>query len=312
MIRTTIPAERFVDLCILHLLGRDPDPATRASGLKAYERDGESGVVRALVANPEFVQAHYDRIVQRSARTLPGIDLAEDVQRELVRVLAGYMGAMPWRDEPKPGLRYRARNQYFPGGDAMLLYGILRRFRPNRIVEIGSGFSSAVMLDTDEHFMDKATNFDFVEPHPDRLRQLVGDCDAARVRIHQTTVQDAPQELFTTLVENDVLFVDSSHVVKFGSDLLHIMNEILPRLARGVLVHFHDIFWPFDYPKSWYALGRAWNEAFALRHFLMFNPLFRIICFADWLKLHERPLLDAHLPLLPHYDAGSLWLVRVR
>jgi predicted O-methyltransferase YrrM len=339
---TDPPGTPFVDRCILHLLGRDPDPATRAACLQAWQAGGEVAVVRHLAALDEFVararreallakadawppghfhsalpdpalvQAHYERLVARDRRTLPGIDLRESEQRRLVAELAPFMADLPWRDDPVPGLRYHAANPYFPGGDALLLYGLLRRQPPRRIVEVGSGFSSAVMLDTDERFLGGRTRFDFVEPHPDRLLGLLAEGDHARVRVHRVPVQEAPLELFTTLAPDDVLFIDSSHVVKLGSDLEHLIDEVLPRLGAGVLVHFHDVFWPFEYPKAWYALGRAWNEAYALRHLLLDNDAFRIVCFADWLRTHERPLLERHLPLLPHYDAGSLWLVRNR
>ena len=326
----------------MHLLGRDPDGATRAVGRRGYASGGETGAVNALVALPEFmlrtrrdavkakgdawapghfhspipdpdlVQQTYERVVRRTDKTLPGIDLDGEGQRELVRRLGPFMPDMPWRDQPVAGLRYHGNNTFFPGGDAMLLQAMLRLHRPARVVEVGSGFSSALMLDTNQHFLGGQTRFDFVEPYPERLHQLLGGDDKQHARIHETPVQDTPLDLYTSLQSNDVLFVDSSHVVKFGSDLLHLLNEILPRLTPGVLVHFHDIFWPFDYPKTWYALGRAWNEVYALRHFLAFNSAFRIVCFADWLRLHENALLAEHIPLLPHYDAGALWIVRGR
>jgi predicted O-methyltransferase YrrM len=336
-----ISAERFVDQCILLLLGRDSDAATQAVGLRGYASDGECGAIKALAGLPEFtartrrdavkakgdawapghfhspipdaelVQRTYERVVRRLDRTLPGIDLDEDAQRDLVRRLGPFMHGIPWDDTPVKGVRYYGNNPYFPGGDALLLQALLRLRPPQRVVEIGSGFSSALMLDTDQVYLGSRTRFDFVEPFPERLRELLRDGDAGRAHIHETPVQDTPLDLCTSLQAGDVLFVDSSHVVKFGSDLLHILNEILPRLLSGVLVHFHDVFWPFEYPKHWYALGRAWNEAYALRHFLTFNSAFRIVCFADWLRLHEREFLAEHIPLLPHYDAGSLWLARV-
>jgi predicted O-methyltransferase YrrM len=335
---TTDP-EHFVDLCILHLLGRHADPETRRIGCAAYGDGGEAAVVRALAALPEFVAhtcraavarkadvwgaghfhspvpdadyvlAHWDRLVDRSAHPLPGIDLGEERQLQLVRELGAYMPDLPWRDTPVAGLRYITDNEFFPGGDALLLYAMLRHLRPRRVIEVGSGFSSAAMLDTDERFLASATTFDFIEPYPARLEQFV--TADARHRIHRGMVQDVPLELFDGLGARDVLFIDSSHVVKFGSDVLHLLDAVLPRLRAGVVVHFHDIFWPFDYPKQWYTHGRSWNEAYAVRHFLAFNSQFRILLFADWLRATQTALLAAHLPLLPHYPAGSLWLERI-
>lgn len=339
--RDLLTTGRVIERTILYLLGRDPDPLTHALALRAFERGGEAAMVRALTELPEFVQrvrreaaspkadawgqghfhsplpdpasvqADYERTVDASVRALPGIDLREDAQRELVMALSRFLPEMPWKEHAVAGLRYYEQNQFFPGGDAMLLYGMLRHFRPQRVVEIGSGFSSAVMLDTDELFLGGTTRFDFVEPYPDRLLHLIRRGSERRT-IHRKPVQEVPLELAVGLAAGDMLFVDSSHVVKFGSDVLWILNEILPRLAPGVLVHFHDIFWPFDYPKEWYARGWAWNEGFALRHFLTFNSRFRILCFGDWLRRHEREWLGVHMPLLPQYASGSLWLERTQ
>ena len=99
--------------------------------------------------------------------------------------------------------------------------------------------------------------------------------------------------LFRELHAGDVLFVDSTHVAKVGSDVNHIFFEILPILQPGVVVHFHDIMYPFEYEPKWIYTGVAWNEAYMLRAFLMFNPTFKILLFNSFLA-HLHPCATTH------------------
>ena len=108
--------------------------------------------------------------------------------------------------------------------------------------------------------------------------------DEAGLTIHETIVQNLPIELFTTLEANDILFIDSSHVLKLGSDVSLLFLEVLPRLRPGVVVHIHDIATSFEYPLEWYEEGRAWNEAPALRAFLAFNQAYEILYFCDYMN----------------------------
>ena len=121
-------------------------------------------------------------------------------------------------------------------------------------------------------------------------------------------VQDVSPEHFQSLEANDVLFIDSSHVMKVGSDVVYLLSDVLPSLKRGVVVHFHDIFWPFEYPESWLLDGRAWNEAYGLKAFLQFNSSFEIVFFNSYLSVHHRNILERHLPLFLRNPGGSLWL----
>ena len=144
---------------------------------------------------------------------------------------------------------------------AIILYALLRRLRPKRIIEVGSGFSSALMLDSNDRFLDGSICSTFIEPYPERLRSLLTEHDKGRIELLQTAVQSVPRDVFAPPVTNDILFIDSSHVTKIGSDVNYLLFEILPRLKPGVVVHVHDVMWPFEYPKEWLMEGRAWNEA---------------------------------------------------
>ncbi len=126
---------------------------------------------------------------------------------------------------------------------------MLRAIKPSRIVEIGSGFSSAVMLDTSERFLELQPKLTFVEPFPDRLLELLSDNDRSRCRIIEKKIQDVTDAPWDELRSGDILFIDSSHVSKCGSDVNQLFFEILPRLAVGVIVHVHDVFLILSTPK---------------------------------------------------------------
>ncbi|HKW95839.1 MAG TPA: class I SAM-dependent methyltransferase, partial [Methylomirabilota bacterium] len=117
---------------------------------------------------------------------------------------------------------------------------------------------------------------------------------------------------FRELDESDILFIDSTHVVKLGSDVNYIFREILPSLRVGVYVHFHDVFYPFEYPAAWHREGRAWTEAYLLRSFLTFNSAYEIVLYNTFLEHFHREEFARHMPLCLENEGGSIWLRRVR
>jgi len=206
--------------------------------------------------------------------------------------------------------RYRVRNNAFDIGDACMLRASLLLHRPARLVEVGSGWSSACVLDTlAEHGLD--TKVTFIEPYPRNLLARLRPDDHDRVEIVESPLQDVPTELFASLAPGDLLFIDSSHVFKPGSDVDDYLARILPAVAVGVHVHVHDIFWPFEVPPGWLDEGRAWNEAAALRTFLQGNPSWEIVVFNDYLGRYHRDVIEEHLPQMLESVGGSIWLQRV-
>jgi hypothetical protein len=199
-------------------------------------------------------------------------------------------------------------NDYFGGGDAVILFGLLQYCSPTRVIEIGSGFSSALMLDTNDVFCQGRIQFTFIEPHAERLNRLLTPTDRLTVRLHKSEIQKVPLELFDHLKCNDVLFVDSSHVAKIGSDVNHIIFQILPRLKPGVLIHFHDVFYPFEYPLDWIREGRAWNEAYLLRAFLQYNLEFEVVLFNNFAVQRWQDYVVANAPIMARNSGSSLWL----
>ena len=238
-----------------------------------------------------------------------GIDLQTEDQIELVASFKRYYAGIPFSDRKKAGTRYYFDNDFYSYTDGIMLYSMMRHFNPKRIIEIGSGFSSALMLDTNELFFNGEIKLTFIEPYPERLFSLLNDKDKKAATIIQSNVQTTPLENFSALEAGDILFVDSSHVVKTGSDVNYILFEILPILQRGVLIHFHDVFYPFEYPKAWVLMGRNWNEDYFLKAFLTNNDQFRIKLFSQYLHSHHKDVFK-DMPLTYTTPGGNLWLAK--
>jgi predicted O-methyltransferase YrrM len=218
-----------------------------------------------------------------------------------------FYAEMPFKSEKQDDVRYYFENDFFCYSDGILLYSLIRYLKPKKIIEIGSGFSSAVMLDTNELFFNSEIELTFIEPYPERLYNAIKENDKKSTTIIVSEVQQVSLEKFEELNAGDVLFIDSSHVVKTGSDVCFILFEILPILKGGVIIHFHDIFYPFEYLKEWVVEGRNWNEDYFLKAFLMYNTAFQIILFPDYLhKMHSK--IYNQMPLCYKNTGGSLWI----
>lgn len=243
-------------------------------------------------------------------QSLPGVELDRDAMIGLWRELAPHMQSAPFAWEAKPGLRYRYDNGAYSWGDGLVLHALMRHLRPKRLIEVGSGWSSACIVDTNEQFLGSTCDVTCIEPYPALLHETVGTPQSP-FRIVESGIQTVPLALFDTLSPGDILFIDSTHVVRTGSDVTHELLEILPRIAPGVIVHFHDIFWPFEYPRVWAVEeNRAWNEIYALRAFLSGNAQWRILMFNDFLAKNEAGLIGETCPAFLNNPGGSLWLER--
>ena len=262
--------------------------------------------------SPEEVHRDAGRLFGPPPETLPGIELNEGAQLALLEEIKRYYGALPFPSEKSAEQRYFYENPAYSYSDAIFLYGMIRHAAPKRIVEVGSGHSSCVMVDTAELFLGGDVDFTFIEPYPGRLLSLLRPGDLRRVKILAQRVQDIALEPFLALERNDILFIDSSHVMKVGSDVHHLLTEILPRLRPGVYVHVHDVMYPFEYPEEWITEGRAWNESYALRAFLTFNDVFEIVLFNTYLERFHRDIFERDMPLCLKNEGGSIWLRRVR
>jgi hypothetical protein len=257
------------------------------------------------------VRADDERLFQPGPPELAGIDMNQRGQLAMLERFAALYGEMPFRATPAPGQRYGFENPAFSYADAIVLYSMIRHAQPRRIIEVGSGHSSCAMLDVNQQFFANAIQLTFIEPYDELLRSLIQPEDFTRVAIIPQRVQDVPLERFAALSANDILFIDSTHVAKIGSDVNYLFFEVLPRLNAGVYVHLHDIFYPFEYPKEWVYGGRAWNEAYLLRAFLQFNRAFEVVYMNNYmLRFHQAEIVKA-LPLVQKNWGGSVWLRRV-
>ena len=204
-------------------------------------------------------------------------------------------------------LRYAKGNPMYPEADAALLHSMLRENCVKKIIEIGSGFSTCVMLDTNEYWMNHEMEIISIEPYPERLLKNMRETDKAHCTIIQDYVQNVSLEIFDSLKENDVLFIDSSHVTKCGGDVLHEYFNILPRLKSGVLIHIHDIFNEFSYPKEWLKQGRPYTEGFILRALLTNSNAYEILFFQHMMLCSHRTLMEEVLGS-ERMHGGSIWL----
>ena len=249
-----------------------------------------------------------------------GIDLREEKQLALFDTLAEILDDdLPFpagpSGEDRNATRYYFENPAYSWSDGMVLHALLRHLRPRHVIEVGSGYSSAMTLDTTERWLDAGTDgpveVTFVEPYSELLRSLLRPGDEERVRIHEIAVQDVPFSVFEALGAGDVLFIDSTHVVKAGSDVNHLLFEVLPRLSAGVWIHLHDIFFPFEYPRDWVLEGRAWHEVYVLRALLTGNDAFEIRWFQSYMWMRHRTLLEGRLPAMAKNPGGNIWLQKV-
>jgi hypothetical protein len=262
------------------------------------------------IPSPDAIREHAARSHAAPTAELPGICLNERRQLELLDALKLYYQDLPFPELKTAARRYFFQNPAYSYSDAICLYGMIRHVRPRRIIEVGSGYSSCVILDTNELFFDNNIGCTFIDPYPERLQSLIRKDDHARIAIVPKRVQDVDPGRFHELAANDILFIDSTHVAKIGSDVNHIIGNILPALRPGVYVHFHDIFYPFEYPLEWLEEGRVWTEAYLLRAFLAFNSVYDIVLFNTFLERFYRDEFVQHMPLCLKNEGGSIWLQR--
>ncbi len=256
----------------------------------------------------DAVRGEEARLFAAAGREIAGVDMREAEQLALLRAFEPFYQEMPFGPDRKDGWRYYFENPAYSYSDAVFLYCMIRSCQPRHIIEVGSGFSSCVTLDTNERYFGNSIETTFVEPYPDLLHSLLKPGDRERARIIPARLQDVPLEEFDGLEANDILFIDSTHVAKIGSDVNYILFEILPRLSQGVYVHFHDIFFPFEYPREWIYEGRAWNECYVLRAFLQYNSSFSIVLMNTFLQHFHRDYFADHMPLCLKNTGGSIWL----
>ncbi|MEX1202382.1 MAG: class I SAM-dependent methyltransferase [Ferruginibacter sp.] len=249
-------------------------------------------------------------------KEMKGINLNVDYQVQLLKKMATAFSEMHFAKEKTASQRYYTNNPSFPEADALALALMMRHYKPKRIIEVGSGYSSMVMLDVNEQFFDNGIDITFVEPYPDMmLNKLLTNNDRNTVTVYEQKIQVVDPKIFLALEENDILFIDNSHVSKTGSDVNHVFFEVLPYIKKGVVVHIHDIFHQFIYPQAWVLEYRLnWNEIYTLRSFLMYNDTFQLEMFVNHLQKENAPMLETILPGMAEKTGtgGSCWMRKIK
>ncbi len=211
-----------------------------------------------------------------------GIDMNEEGQLNLLSIFSSKFKQeyerLP-RSKTQVPYQYHLNNGWFESVDAEILYCMIRHFKPKKIFEIGSGYSTYLSAQAILKNKEEDNTFECelvaIEPYPNDV--LVAGFPGLS-KLLTKEVQDIPLSEFKKLQENDILFIDSSHVLKVGSDVQYEILEILPTVNKGVIIHFHDIFLPTEYPKDWILKDyRFWNEQYLLQAFLAFNNHFEVL-----------------------------------
>jgi predicted O-methyltransferase YrrM len=201
---------------------------------------------------------------------------------------------------------FHFNNGVFDGTDALVLHCMIRHFRPARIIEIGSGYSSRVAARA--ALINGGTSLTCIDSYPTEVMRR-GFPGLDRLIIED--VQQVGFETFAGLNDGDVLFIDSAHVIRTGGDVQYLYLEVLPRLAPGVIVHIHDIFLPFNYPRTWLLDEvRFWNEQYLLQAFLTFNPEFELLLSNHYLGTYHEDVLREVFPDSPWHGGCSFWMRR--
>lgn len=270
-----------------------------------YEKWGQPGHFYNPIPNLDESEL-YEYAENSSQNLYAGLTLNLENQKKFVESCIELYKELPFPINHQAPFLYHFDNPNYSYSDSIFYYFIIRKFTPKRIIEIGSGYSTCVALDVNRHFFDNQIDITCVEPYPSLLLDL---CKENKPKLFDKKIQEINLDLFDTLNANDILFVDSSHVLKTGSDLNHIFFQILPKLKSGVLIHFHDIFNEFKYPKEWiHNFNRGWNELYALKLFLMYNNNFEIIAFNHFLIENDEKWFAEHMPLCLKNRGGSIWI----
>ena len=244
---------------------------------------------------------------RRLVKSLPGITIDEEAEQAHLDRIATTARSCSFPQHKTEGWRYYFENPAYSYGDSLSLHAMLLHLKPKQVIEVGSGYSSAMMLDTNEKWLSGSTALTFIEPYPDLLKSLFKNEDYQKHTIREEGVQETPLDLFLSLEADDILFIDSTHVSKLGSDVNRLFLEIIPALHPGVCVHVHDICWPFNYPPQWLQEGRAWNEAYLLQALLQHNTRYKIEYFSDHALRTRTDWVAKEAPLLERNPGAHIW-----
>ncbi len=289
-------------------------------------RRARSGVVRALrkptrrLGFDLEVRTFYSPIPDLSMlgddvfshrSSLPGIELDLDSQLAYIeRELGEFVGEFsPPRSPTADRTEFFLDNGLFQSGDAELLYAVIRRHRPRTVLELGAGFSTLVAAAAVRANRAHGHETRLISCDPYASRQTAATVDGL-AELRSVAAERIDEAEFGALGDGDVLFIDSSHTVRVGGDVVHLLCEVVPRLAPGVLVHVHDVYLPYQYPREWFEqLHWYWAEQYLLQALLVDNPRLQVLIAAHALWRERRDGLTHLIPTIgTRHSPLSFWI----
>ncbi len=260
---------------------------------------------------PEFSAITQEQALKRRFST--AIDWQLEAQLDFVEKLSAYSGEIQQlAEEQDSTLKFNFFNDFYFELDAAVYYALLRQVKPAQVIEIGCGYSTQIAAKAIARNQQegKVGKIICIEPYPEsRLTEA-----NLEFQLINEKVETMDLKVFEQLDPGDILFIDSTHTVKFGSDVCREILEILPAISSGVWIHFHDIFFPYDYPPKWLIEERrAWNEQYMLEAFLAYNHSFQVVLANHWLSVdYPQEVAKIWSGVLnwkdPYHHCGSLWL----
>jgi predicted O-methyltransferase YrrM len=261
---------------------------------------------------PNFSDITQEQVLKKRVST--AIDWNLEAQINLLQKLSLYqLEICQIKDEKDSSLRFNFFNDFYSEIDAAIYYTLIREIKPTKIIEIGCGYSTqiAALAIAQNQQEGKTGKIICIEPYPEP--QLVEANLDVELLIER--VENIDLKIFEQLSSGDILFIDSTHTVKFGSDVCREILEILPALTSGVWIHFHDIFFPYDYPPEWLIEKRlAWNEQYMVEAFLAYNSHFEVVLANHWLSVDYPQEVAKIWPGVikwekdPYHHCAGLWL----
>ena len=236
-------------------------------------------------------------------------------QKVLNEIFPRYISAYQYPefpDETFTDTQYYTQNSQFSWLDSRTLFVLLNHWKPKRMIEVGSGFSSLLTAHVNHNYLEDSINFSCVEPYP---REFLKKKIPGLNKVIVEKVEDVDKALFAALEAGDILFIDSSHVSKTGSDVNFLFFEILPILKKGVKIHIHDIFFPYDYPKEWVLKdNRSWNEQYLLRALLMYSDTFKVLfgCSYAYYKFPDLVVKALNHQKKQGFGGCSIWIEKTK
>lgn len=256
---------------------------------------------------PQFNFSQLKRSLYKN-RSFPGIDFNLKKQLKNLSLLTYKNELIELNLEKKsPNYNFNIKNNFFENGDAEIYYQLIRHLKPKNILEIGSGHSTLIALEAikkNKSVNKIETKIICVEPYENKW------LDHLNIKILRKKIENLDESYYLALEKNDILFIDSSHIIRPQGDVLKIFFEIVPKLKKGTIVHVHDIFTPKDYPEKWLIeQNKFWNEQYIVEALMMNKNKYEIYLMLNYLKNNAYEELRKKCPYLKNnYEPSSLYI----